>query len=139
MVRSKIAAVVAGIVVLGLGAGVAAAPAEAAATAYNERTQYLTSNPNPALPASCYTRNIYLTAGSYFWAQTMTPAARYITLKAGTYAWEICLYPDYGYYDESSYLTPTSFSGSTATLNYSPIYVSVSDTYTWGDELVPPS
>ncbi|MDQ2845852.1 MAG: hypothetical protein M3Y77_05780 [Actinomycetota bacterium] len=136
MARSKIVGVLAGVIALGLGTIVVPAPAEASATAYNTRTEYLTSNPNPSLPASCQTRSIYLAAGTYFWAQVLAPAQRNIALKAGTYSWEICLFPDSGYYAEGSYLTPPS--GATATLYYSPIYVSQSGTYTWGDELAPP-
>lgn len=130
----RLAATVAGI---GVGLGLVATPAMASATAYNEVTEYLTASPNSGMTPTCHTRSIALTAGTYYWAQELTPAARNIILMAGTYSWQVCLYPHNGYYEETSSLTPSS--GATATLDYHPIYLASSGTYTWGDELVPPS
>jgi hypothetical protein len=85
-----------------------AAPAKAAATAYNTRTMYL-AYPTPDLATACWTRNIALASGTYKWGYVFkghndNAGSRNIYLTQATYSWRFCIDPEDGYYDFSSTL-----------------------------------
>jgi hypothetical protein len=127
--------------------GLAAAPASAnSPTAYHEKTQFLTKNPDPFqnAPSCVPDRIIQLGAGNYTWNVVyggLQINTRTITLKADYYKWTDCLTPVYNAstqlneYEETTTLTPQS-GGDTAfqTTFYLPYE---SGTFAWGSELNP--
>lgn len=110
--------------------------AAATATAFNQKTQFLTETPTSNMPRSCVDRSIYLAAGNYDWVQTAGTGRRDpLTLNAGTYYWQDCLIPHDGYYEQQSYLKA---SWDPATLDSSFNLVGLgSGNYNWGSDLVP--
>jgi hypothetical protein len=141
----KIASVA--LIVAAMTIGPVSAASATAATAYNEKYQYLTDNPTSDMETSCVERNIKLAAGNYIWqldssfvAESQGPT---IKLRAGSYDWEDCLVPETssipnqrGDYVHTSYLQPLSFSGSTATLKNID-FQGVPNWTTWGSDLEP--
>ncbi|MBQ0902089.1 hypothetical protein [Micromonospora sp. U21] len=74
-------------------------PAQAAATAYNTKIQWLSANPNGSMATSCQTISIKLAKGRYAWGNVRGAENIWvvdITLDAGTYTWRACLDPHDG-------------------------------------------
>jgi hypothetical protein len=78
------------------------AGADAVATAYNERSFYITNNPTSDMQPATSTRYIKLDAGNYDWYVGIWNGSTYwdgsyafrrITLARGYYAWVCTLYP----------------------------------------------
>src|ERR1700730_11792752 len=135
-------------------AGVAAAmslavvsvPVEAAATAVNEKTQFISQYPTINMPVSCTTRSIYLASGTYEWrtGPTFGPGDwydRFIYLGAAWYTWQDCLIPFDGYYEHTSTLLPPASTGWPGVTEVaSPVYPHLlgwGGHVSWRPELVP--
>jgi hypothetical protein len=128
-----------------------AAPATATAaanpTAYNTRyKQYLTTETNDSLPASCVSRRIYLADGLYNWGQLFGGQSLILRpnmyLGSDWYTWTDCLDPEnqlrpfVGRYTHSTTLNPDNPDWETAGL-YNRWGVSAPSFFTWGSFLAP--
>jgi hypothetical protein len=108
-----------------------------AGEAQNAKTQYLTSNPKPGMPASIVQRRIYLAAGRYAWRdmRTSNVCGYGLNIGAGWYTWRDELYPRNGDYMRFGYLDPDTPGWATASLTCRWQF-SVSQNLTWGSYLL---
>ncbi|MEU8026005.1 hypothetical protein ABUL04_20180 [Micromonospora harpali] len=115
---------------------VPASPAQAAPTAYLDKTQWLVANPNSSMAKSCQSRSITLFEGSYGWGfvrGTEEIWLRNITLTSGTYTWEACLEPHNGIYYFTTVLDGPSVPADTDLWTT----VSADGNWNWGSYLDP--
>lgn len=116
-VRKRIVVVLLAALVSALGM---AAPASAAVTQLNVKTQWLTDAPEDWMGTSCVSRTLTL-GGTYEWGDyysdsygTEYRAKRTISLGYGSYTWKDCLDPKNGYYVRTSTLDPANPDWATA-------------------------
>jgi hypothetical protein len=124
-----------------LGVAIFTAPSAAAAeTAYNQKTQFLTADPNAGMVESCMDRRIFLRDGVYDWGQRMGGDRRVprpdMILGNSWYTWKDCLVPRNGHYTHFTSLDPDTPGWSTANMRGDWDLGSSRD-YTWGSYLDP--
>ena len=114
--------------------------AQAAKTAYNTKTQWLSGRPNNSMPRSCVERPITLASGRYDFLQIVgnlhTPIRWDVHLGAGTYTWKDCLEPNDGYYTHTTLLIPNNPDWPLLHAINNVYSISTGDT-TWGSYLDP--
>lgn len=108
-----------------------------AKSAYNEKAQWLTSNPTDGMANGVVTRRIYVGAGTYVWlARQMSDCKRTTHLGAGWYTWTDTLDPRGGYYRHTSTLDPDNPAWA-PTSRVCAWWPSESGTWVWGSALDP--
>ncbi|MFI0349981.1 hypothetical protein [Actinomadura sp. 9N407] len=140
MSRWKVLAAIGGMAVALVATPATPAAAAAYPTAYNTKTQYLTSAPEDHMPMSCVERRLFLAEGSYDWHQHLQDYAKLIRsgfqLGEGWYNLKDCFDPGTGIYYHTTWLTPENPSWEQVHTNRK-IWLTKGGNITWGSSLTP--
>lgn len=120
--RKSLSVLVTGVMTLVLTVGIMPQARASYPIATNERTQWLTANPNSYMPYATVSKNQGITAGCYLWrlwfaGSQVQGGERTIFLASDTYSWIDTLEPEEGYYIQTSLLVSDTYTGATNPAN----------------------
>jgi hypothetical protein len=141
--RKRLSVLVTGVMTLVLTVGITSQAHASYPIATNEKSQWLTDQPNSDMPYGTVSKNQGITAGCYLWqlwfaGSQVQGGERTIFLGSDTYTWIDTLEPRDGYYLQTSLLYSDNYAAASNPANPNSYGVDVVYSYSkvqWGSSL----